>query len=81
MSLERKEIRDFLKKMDNRIMKVKDDDSLLTTGIIDSIKMVELLTFIENNYKITVDDDELSPENFETISSIIGFLEQKRGTD
>ena len=81
MSLERKEIRDFLKKMDNRIMNVKDDDSLLTTGIIDSIKMVELLTFIEDNYKITVDDDELSPENFETISSIIGFLEQKRGTD
>ena len=81
MSSERKEIRDFLKKMDNRITNVKDDDSLLTTGIIDSLKMVELLAFIEKNYKITVDDDELSPENFETINSIIGFLEQKKETD
>ena len=78
MGSERQQIRDFLKKMDNRIVDVKDDDSLLTTGIIDSLKMVELLTFIEKSYGITVDDDELSPENFETVNSIIEFLDQKK---
>ena len=78
MSLEKEQIREFLQKMDNRILKVSDDDSLLTTGIIDSLKMVELLSFIEKSYGITVDDDELSPENFETVNSIVSFLEQKK---
>ena len=81
MDSERQQIRDFLQKMDNRIVNVKDDDSLLTTGIIDSLKMVELLTFIEKSYGIIVDDDELSPENFETVDSIIGFLGQKKRTN
>ena len=81
MDSERQQIREFLQKMDNRIVNVNDDDSLLTTGIIDSLKMVELLTFIEKTYGVTVDDDELSPENFETVNSIIGFLGQKKDTN
>ena len=76
---QKQDLREFLLKLDSRIENVKDDDSLLTTGIIDSLKMVELLGFIETNYGIKVDDDELSPENFETVNSIVSFLSQKKG--
>ena len=77
MSKNKKTIRDFLRKLDSRIAKVKDDQSLLKEGIIDSLKMVELLSFIEQCYSVVVDDDELVPENFETITAIVNFLEQK----
>ena len=73
-------VREYLGKMDKRMKEVKDDDSLLLTGIIDSLKMVELLGFFEKNYGITVDDDELNPENFETIDSIVNFIQQKKSS-
>ena len=80
MSAEKEAVREFLGKMDNRMKEVKDDESLLMTGVIDSIKMVELLSFFEKSYGITVDDDELNPENFETIDAIVSFISQKRGS-
>ncbi len=75
----KKVIRDFLGELDDRIIKVEDDQSLLEEGIIDSLKMVELLSFIEGRYGIVVDDDELIPENFETLNAMVNFLEQKTG--
>lgn len=75
--MNKKAIRDFLSELDGRIIKVSDDQSLLEAGIIDSLKMAELLSFIEDRYGIAVDDDELIPENFETLNAIVNFLEQK----
>ena len=77
MPITNDEIRKFLQKKDSRTSTVTDDDSLLTSGIVDSLKMVELLSFIEKTYNITIDDDELSPDNFETINAIVNFLKNK----
>ncbi|MBI1929185.1 acyl carrier protein [Candidatus Poribacteria bacterium] len=79
MNNTKKVIRDFLGELDGRIIKVEDDQSLLEEGIIDSLKMVELLSFIEGRYGVFVDDDELIPENFETLNAMVNFLEQKTG--
>jgi acyl carrier protein len=79
MNNTKKVIRDFLGELDDRIIKVEDDRSLLEEGIIDSLKMVELLSFIEGRYGVVVDDDELIPENFETLNAMVNFLEQKTG--
>jgi len=79
MNNTKKVIRDFLGELDDRIIKVEDDQSLLEEGIIDSLKMVELLSFIEGRYGVVVDDDELIPENFETLNAMVNFLEQKTG--
>ena len=73
----REEIRRFLQKDDDRIENISDDESLLTAGIIDSLKMLNFLSFLEKAYNISIDDDELSPENFETINLIVSFLEGK----
>ena len=73
----RRDIRNFLKKVCGRHIHVDDNDSLLENGIIDSLTMIELLTFIERRFGVTVKDDELIPENFETIDAISCFLKQK----
>jgi acyl carrier protein len=57
--------------------KLGDDDSLLEAGIIDSTGILELINHLEERYKIKVNDDELVPENLDTIASISAFLGKK----
>ncbi|MFN0150347.1 MAG: acyl carrier protein [bacterium] len=59
------------------VASLKDDDSLLEKGILDSIQIVKLTTFLEETFGITVGDDELVPENFETIASLARYVESK----
>jgi len=56
----------------------KDDTSLLENGIIDSTGMLELITFIEETYGISLDDDEMVPENLDSISNITEFIQRKQ---
>jgi len=56
---------------------LNDDTSFLDDGIIDSTGVLELVTFIEENFKIRVDDEELIPENLDSIDNITGYLERK----
>jgi acyl carrier protein len=58
---------------------VAPDDDLLANGIIDSHGLMELVGFIEQRYGITVADDDLLPENFQSLSHIAAFVERKRG--
>ena len=55
---------------------LKDDTSLLENGIIDSTGMLELITFIEETYGISLDDDEMVPENLDSISNITEFIQR-----
>lgn len=57
--------------------KLGDDDSLLEAGIIDSTGILELINHLEEHYGIKVNDDELVPENLDTIASICVFLGKK----
>lgn len=54
------------------------DDSLLESGIIDSVKMLDLISFLEDTYKIEVDDDDLYPENFDTLNAIAEYVNGKK---
>jgi acyl carrier protein len=55
-----------------------DEDSLLEKGIIDSTGVLELIGFIENTYQIKFDDSDLTPENLDSISNLVRFVERKR---
>ncbi|MBE3126601.1 MAG: acyl carrier protein [Acidobacteria bacterium] len=57
--------------------KLGDQDSLLEAGIIDSTGILELINHLEERYGIKVNDDELVPENLDTIASISAFLGKK----
>ena len=54
-----------------------DDTSFLTEGIIDSTGMLELIMFLEESFNISVEDDELVPENLDSLQNIARFLDQK----
>jgi acyl carrier protein len=51
--------------------------SLIEAGIIDSTGVLELIGYLEEQYGIKVEDDELVPENLDTIASICAFLGTK----
>lgn len=62
----------------DRMDKLGENDVLLG-GIpeFDSMAVVSLLTVIEENYGIMIDDDEVSADNFETIGSLLQFVNSK----
>lgn len=57
--------------------RLDDHDSLLEAGIVDSAGILEIIAFLEDHYQIKVNDDELTPENLDTIASICAFLKIK----
>jgi acyl carrier protein len=54
-----------------------DDESFLSSGIIDSLGVMQLVTFIESEYGIAVRDTELVPENFDSVDKLAAFVERK----
>ena len=56
---------------------LQDSDSLLDKGIIDSTGVLELVGFIEDHYQISIEDDELVPDNLDSVNSLIKFIEKK----
>ncbi len=56
-----------------------DDDSFLDNGIVDSTGVVELIAFIEETFDIQVEDEELIPDNLDSISSLVTFVSSKYG--
>lgn len=57
-----------------------DEDSLMDNGIIDSTGVLELVTHIETTYGIKVQDEELVPENLDSIGNLAVYVEDKRGS-
>ncbi len=55
-----------------------DDTSLITGGFVDSTGLLEVIAFLESEYKIRVLDTETVPENLETIGRIAAFVARKR---
>jgi len=54
-----------------------DDDSFLEKGIIDSTGILELIEYLEDTYTITIEDDELIPENLDSINQVEAFITRK----
>lgn len=57
--------------------KLKIDTSFQEHGIIDSLGFVELIGFVEKKFGIQIKDDELIPENFDSLQKITQFVESK----
>jgi acyl carrier protein len=57
--------------------KLLDDTSLVAEGIVDSTGMLEMIAFLEAEYRITIADAETVPANLETIGRITAFVASK----
>ncbi|MBW1851048.1 MAG: acyl carrier protein [Deltaproteobacteria bacterium] len=67
-------VENFLFGSDNGLT---DDASFLDEGIIDSTGILELVSFIEEDFGIAVEDEELIPENLDSIKNVVAYLERK----
>ena len=56
-----------------------EDTSFLESGIMDSTGVLELVTFIEETFGIAVQDEDLVPENLDSIAHVTRYIEHKRG--
>jgi acyl carrier protein len=59
--------------------KLDSEESLLDSGIIDSLGLLRLIAFIEERLGIEVEDGEVVPDNFDSISAMYQFLKMKMG--
>lgn len=58
---------------------VKDSDALIEGGMLDSQGVLEVVVFIEERFAITVADEDLVPEHFQTIDRIGAYIQSKVG--
>ena len=76
-------IRQFL--TDNLIsfeedFKIGDNENIFESGFVDSTLAMQLVNFIEEEFKVVSTDDELDLINFSTINRIVQFLERKKNS-
>jgi acyl carrier protein len=57
---------------------LKDTDPLLESGVIDSLGVLDLVAFIETEFNVKVDDEDLVPENFQNIALITSYIQNKQ---
>ncbi|HNB35013.1 MAG TPA: acyl carrier protein [Anaerolineales bacterium] len=57
---------------------VGDDEPLIESGIIDSLGIMTLLSFVEGEFSIEIPGDELLPENFSSIAAITALVERRK---
>jgi acyl carrier protein len=55
-----------------------EDDHLLANGILDSLGVLDLVGYLEQEFGIAVSDDDLVPEHFETIRRLTAFVADKQ---
>jgi acyl carrier protein len=59
-------------------MAIADETSLIATGYVDSTGMLEVISFLEEHYGISIADTEMTPANLETIGRIVRFVAGKQ---
>jgi len=57
---------------------IEDDTSFMEDHILDSTGFIELITFIEETFGLAVDDEEMVPENFDSLLNIEAYVARKR---
>lgn len=76
----KQQVRQFI--LDNFMMSgaadIPDDASFMDRHIIDSTGFLELISFVEQSFDIQVTDDEMVPENLDSLNNIESFVQRKR---
>lgn len=75
------EIRSFLVQqfLEGRAEKLRDDGSLLG-DVIDSVGVLELVTYLQERFAINVEDEEVVPGNLDSVHNLVAYVARKLGT-
>jgi len=63
-----------------RKRQIRDSDALLESGMVDSLGVLQVVNFIEEEFSIKISDDDLVPDNFQTIDRITALIADRAGT-
>jgi acyl carrier protein len=63
--------------MGDQQTRIDPDASLISSGVVDSLALLRLIAFVEEQFGVTVEDEEVMPENFETLNIIESFVTAK----
>ena len=58
--------------------RLNDSDSFLETGILDSTGIMELIAFVEETFDFKVSDDDMVPDNLDSIDNLVAYVERQR---
>lgn len=53
------------------------DDDIFAAGFVNSLVIVQLISFLENNFSINIEDEDLELSNFRSVNNILAFIERK----
>jgi acyl carrier protein len=54
-----------------------DEESFLASGVLDSLGIVQLVSFVESRYALKVPDTDLVPENFDSVAKLAAYVERR----
>ena len=57
---------------------LSDEASLLDAGIVDSTGVLEIITFLESDLGVTVEDAEMLPDNLDSVSRLVAYVQKKK---
>lgn len=60
---------------------LSDDSSFIKEGIVDSTGILQLVAYLQERWQVTVSDEELTPENLDSVQRVAAFVEGKRQGD
>jgi len=75
-SLRRLILEDYLFTDDDKAL--TDDMSFLEEGILDSMGILEIIMYLEEQFEVTVAEDEMVPENLDSIDNLLAYIARKR---
>ena len=58
---------------------LNDSDSFMQTGLIDSTGILEVITYLESEFTISVEDDEMIPDNLDSVDNLVNYVMRKTG--
>lgn len=76
MDQDKLKIRSFLSRF-FRVEVITDDDDFFTQGFVNSLFAMQLVMWVEKEFDISIEDQDLDIQNFNTINAIAGFVERK----
>ena len=77
MDQERLKIKAFLSRY-FRDRDLQDDENIFSTGFVNSLLAMQLVMFVEKEFELTLEDDDLDLENFKSVNAILGLVERRR---
>lgn len=76
----REKVRELIQKnlvMEDEAAELKDNDNIFEMGFVNSLFAMKLVTFIEDEFDVFLENDELNIENFSTVDRIVSLIEKK----